>query len=183
MSRCRVTVALVVLAWGVPSSPDVPGTLDVSWTVDGTITATALAVWGASELTKDALAPPACRWCSTDGLDARVRNAVLWSNTAAARRASDILVVGLPAGVAAYELLAARDAASGARDALVVAEAVAVTGVLTQASKYAFARVRALGLLQRSGQQPRRPPFVLVGPHLGRFLGGRSRRHGGPHAP
>ncbi len=140
--RLRHIVALAVLAWGLPSRPEDPRTLNVSWALDGSITGAALAVWGVSELAKDSLTPRACRWCSTDGLDGNVRNAVVWSNTRAAATASDILEFGIPVGVAAYDLFAASDAASAASDVLVVAEAVAITGVVTQDAKYTVARIR-----------------------------------------
>ena len=142
MSRLRVVVALAALTWGSPSRSEVPSALNVSWVVDGSITGAALAAWGVSELARGALTPPACRWCSTNGLDASVRNAVVWSNTRAAATASDILELGIPAGVAAYDLFAASDSASAARDVLVVAEAVAITGAITQGAKYTVARVR-----------------------------------------
>jgi len=119
-----------------------PSALGVSWSVDGPLTGAALTVWGASELAKGELVPPACRWCSSDGLDLRARDLFLWSNTRAAATASDLLQLGIPAGVVAYELLAAPDAATAAKDLLVVTEALSVAGVLTQGSRYAFARLR-----------------------------------------
>ena len=144
-SPFRWLVALTLLASAMPSRADEPRPLDVSWTVDGTITGAALVVWGGSALAKNSLAPPSCRWCSANSLDTSVRNAVVWSNTRTAATLSDLLQFGVPVGVATYDVLAARGSGSlaePAKDLLVIAEAIAIAGVLTQTAKYTFARVR-----------------------------------------
>ncbi len=145
MSRARVIVAVAVLAWGLPSRPEVPRTLNVSWAVDGSITGTALVVLGISELAKGRLAPLACRWCGADGVDASVRDAVVWSNKSAAATTSDVLQLAVPVGIGAYDLLAARasgDINAAPGDVVIIAEAVAISGVITQGVKYSVARVR-----------------------------------------
>lgn len=144
-SRFRWLVAVTLLASATPSRSDEPRPLDVSWTLDGAVTGAALAAWGVSELAKGSLAPASCRWCSADGLDIRARNAVAWSNKKTAASLSDALQLAVPVGVAAYDVLAARGAGSldePAKDVLVIAEAVAFAGVLTETAKYTFARVR-----------------------------------------
>jgi len=138
-------ITLILLAWATSSRPETQSTLNVSWTVDGSITGGALLTWGASELAKGSLSPITCRWCSADELDRSVRNAVVWSNKGRAAAASDALQFAVPVGIAVYDLFAARS--SGAidespKDVLVIAEAVAVAGVLTQTARYSFARVR-----------------------------------------
>jgi membrane-associated phospholipid phosphatase len=136
---CSIALLLLLAGSSLRASEDA---LEASLAVDGSITAAAIVTWGTSELAKGVLVPPTCRWCGTDALDANVRNALLWSNTAAAATASDLLEFGVPIGVAGYDLLAATDATSAAKDLLIVAEAVSLTGVVTQATRYAAARIR-----------------------------------------
>jgi membrane-associated phospholipid phosphatase len=122
-----------------------PEGLRVAPALDGVITALALGAWGASELAKDALAPAACGWCTPPGLDRDARAALAWSRPGAARSLSNVLVLSIPAGFGVYDLLSAHDrggARATAEDLLVVAEAVAVTGALTQLVKLAVARQR-----------------------------------------
>jgi membrane-associated phospholipid phosphatase len=113
----------------------------VSWVVDGAITGAALAGWGVLELGKDALVPPTCRWCSTWGLDATVRNAVRWSDTTAAETASDVLQFAVPVGVAAYGVAAAGDIDTAGKNVLLIVEAVSISAFLTQGVKFAAARI------------------------------------------
>lgn len=149
--KLRLLFALVVLTSAPASRADSADALNVSWTADGTITGAALAAWGISELAKGRLSPPACRWCSADGVDTRVRNAVVWSNGATAASLSDVLQFGVPLGVATYDLLAASgDIHSASKDLLVIAEAVAISGAVTQGAKYAAARVRPYAYFGRS---------------------------------
>jgi membrane-associated phospholipid phosphatase len=151
----RSSLAILLLlslagpASAYPDSGEPPAasasTLQVDWLVDGAVTGGALVAWGALELAKDSLTPATCRWCTAPGLDADVRRALAWSSPGAAKTASDLLLFAVPAGFAGYDLLAARDAGGlrrSAEDVLVVAEAVALTGVVSDAAKYAFARQR-----------------------------------------
>jgi len=144
MQRTLATFLLVALA--TPARPDEGATpLKVDWAVDGAATGGALVLWGASELAKGTLAPPTCRWCGTPAFDADVRRALLWSNHKTAAVFSDVLSFSVPAGVAVYDVLEARvagDVNTAGADVLVITEAVAVSGVLTQAAKYATARQR-----------------------------------------
>jgi membrane-associated phospholipid phosphatase len=146
MPSCfRALAALTLFASAMPSRSDESPGLDVSWTVDGAITGSALTAWGISELSKGSLAPTSCRWCSAGGLDSTVRDAVTWSNTRTAATLSDVLLFAVPVGVVAYDVLAARGSGSiqePGKDVLVITEALAIAGVLTQTAKYAFARVR-----------------------------------------
>ncbi len=157
MSRIPALLVAMTLAFaplpGRATAPE-PGSvtgsgLHTDWTVDGIATGAALAGWGALELAKDSLVPSTCRWCAPPGFDADIRSALAWSNPGAAKTASDVLIVSMPAGFLAYDLLATRSAGGlerAAQDLLVVSETVAVTGLLTDVAKYTFARLRPYGV-------------------------------------
>jgi membrane-associated phospholipid phosphatase len=142
----RSLAALALLAFAAPAGASEAGTsLKVDWVLDGVVTGATLAAWGISGLMSGTLAPRECRWCGTPGLDARVRNAVVWPNPTPAATTSDVLVVVLPLGVGAYDLLAARAAGNtgaAAEDLLVIAESVGVAGVLSQIVRFTTARQR-----------------------------------------
>jgi len=153
--RSRILlVAVALTAWPAasrtaevpPPNTGVTGSgLHVDWTVDGIVTGAALAGWGALELAKDSLVPATCRWCDAPGIDRDVRSALAWGNTSAANTASSALLASIPAGFLAYDLVSTRNSGglrTSAEDVLVVTEAVAITGLLTDAAKYAFARQR-----------------------------------------
>jgi membrane-associated phospholipid phosphatase len=144
MSTPLAALLLIVLT-GSGRADEGTASPTVDWTVDGAITGGMLALWGVSELASGTLSPPRCRWCGTPGLDADVRNALAWSNKGTAAFASNVLVLSVPAGIAMYGVLAARaagDVKTVPADLLLVGEAVAISGVLTQAAKYATARQR-----------------------------------------
>ena len=142
----RPLAALALLALAAPAeAAETSATLKVDWVVDGVVTGATLAAWGISALMDGTLVPPECRWCGTPELDARVRNAVVWSNPKPAATTSDVLAVVLPLGVGAYDFFAARAAGNGGavgEDLLVIAEAVGVTGVLSQIVRFTTARQR-----------------------------------------
>jgi membrane-associated phospholipid phosphatase len=107
------------------------------------ITAGALLLVGGSELAKDSLAPSTCRWCDPTGVERDVRDALLWSDTAAASKASDVLVIAFPLALAGADLaMAGGDWRKAGEDALVVAESAALAEVATQVLKFATARRR-----------------------------------------
>jgi membrane-associated phospholipid phosphatase len=87
----------------------------------------------------------ACRWCAPGAFDRGVRDALRWSDPAAAGEASDALRVAVPLGsAAAVAWLAARD--GGAREALedvlAMGAALAAAAPLTTAVKHGTARLR-----------------------------------------
>jgi len=92
------------------------------------------------------LAPADCRWCVPGPLDARLRADALWSNTQAADVTSGVLAnFVIPASMVGYLLLSANasgDVTAGLVDVLLVAEAVALTEVLTQGVKVLAGRQR-----------------------------------------
>lgn len=108
-----------------------------------TITGVALAGTLASVLWKTELAPRQCRICGTNALDARLRDALLWKDTAAASAASDALVAGVPvlaAGTLALSAWRAGGARPAAEDLLVAGQAVSVSILVTQVARYSFGR-------------------------------------------
>ena len=118
------------------------------------------AAWAGLELAKGQLAPLACRWCATNALDDWARNQLLWSDPARAARASDVAIVAMPAAAVAYAVLAARPGPGtreGWWDAVAIGEAVALTGTLTSALKYAVGRERPYaihGNYAAAGKEP-----------------------------
>jgi membrane-associated phospholipid phosphatase len=114
--------------------------------LDVTVTAAGGAAWIGSELLKGDLAPSRCRWCAVDSTDARVRDALVWSNTSLADTISDVtgFVLMPVAALGLDALAAAHDRALGRvpEDALVVAEAGVVTADLTQLTKMLAGRER-----------------------------------------
>ena len=127
-----------------PEAP--PGELRYDWKVDGALTVTALAFWGGTELLRSQLAPATCRWCQVDALDTSVRDALVWSDTSAANLASNIgayVVVPL-VGLGLTALAAEHDGRRSdiAGNSLVIAEAVAVSGALSQIVKFTAGRER-----------------------------------------
>lgn len=107
-----------------------------------------------SELLKSRLVPEKCRWCyrTEDGkdllnpYDGWVRHRLIWQDTRAADITSSVLVFALePASALGLTALAANhdQAMNGfPLDALIIAEATAVAGVLNQVAKFGFARER-----------------------------------------
>jgi membrane-associated phospholipid phosphatase len=139
----RLTAALAALALAVPAAAEEPpAAVTVDWTVDGLVTGGALALWIGSEAAKDTLAPASCRWCTAPGFDVTVRDAVAWSNPRSAATASNLLVAAVPAGVVLYDAVAVGGTHQALPDLLIIGEAVALSGVVTQATKFVAARTR-----------------------------------------
>jgi len=151
-----ISAALAALLALVPSAARAgPGAAtEVDWVVDGLLTGGALGLWLGSEAVKERLAPPACRWCAVNGLDRAARDAVVWSDPSKAKALSDLLVVGVPLGVLAYDAAATGRLRPAAEDALLIGEAVTVAGAVAQAAKFVAARQRpyaAFGSLPSRG--------------------------------
>jgi membrane-associated phospholipid phosphatase len=123
---------------------------------DLAVTATGGAVWLASELYgKRALAPLNCNWCDLDtsgayrlnGFD-RFGLGAAWSNQnqATAAKISDMLAyVALPASMVGLDALVAHQDGALSRapnDLLIMAEAVAMAGIVNQTVKFAVRRER-----------------------------------------
>jgi membrane-associated phospholipid phosphatase len=71
-----------------------------------------------------------------------VTESLAWSNRSAASTASDVLALSIPAAFATYDWFTVQDKTSVARDLLVVTEAAALTGLVTQVAKFTAARQR-----------------------------------------
>ena len=101
---------------------------------------------GLSQLEAKRLAPSHCRWCEPPQVDRWARRELRWSDKKTADTASNVLVVALPAGLALTLGLSARpDGARGrevAEDLLVLTEAASAAVLLSQAAKFATARLR-----------------------------------------
>ena len=132
--------------------------LRYDWRVDGAITAAAFAFWGGTQLFESRLAPAECRWCDPGSLDASVRGTLRWNDTSAANLASNLgayLFVPLTSlGLLALD--AHREGRQGELpgDGLVIAEAVALNGALTQIVKFAAGRERPFVNALPADQKP-----------------------------
>jgi membrane-associated phospholipid phosphatase len=146
VSRSPLAFAVALLVAAPAARAAGPEPLEHDLKLDLPVTLAATAVWVGTELAKGRLAPEGCRFCEPNALDARIRNAVVWKNPAAARRVSDALAFGLlPAGMVAHQLLAANgagDLQAGLIDVLIVAEATALAADLNQLVKFSVGRER-----------------------------------------
>lgn len=144
MAAALAALALARSAGAAEPTPaaQAPQAVVVDWTLDGAVTGGALALWLGTEVMKDQLAPAACRWCAVNGFDSWARNGVVWTDLKQAKTISDVLVVGVPLGVAAYDGLEMGSVGRALPDVLVIGEAVAVAGAVAQLTKFAAARQR-----------------------------------------
>lgn len=114
--------------------------LDVSITAALGLTSVLLAIY------QPALLPETCRWCTPPGLDADVRNALVWKDDArTADILSTVLDAAIPASAMTYLLLSANsrgDLNAGLVDSLLVTEAAAAALLLNQAVKLLVGRQR-----------------------------------------
>lgn len=155
-------VALALLV-SLPAAPaaraDAPEPLRYDLRVDIPVTAAATAIWVGTELAQDHLAPAQCRWCGGNAVDDGVRDALVWKDRNAAKRASDVVAFAvLPAAAVGQDLLAARaagDVGAAALDGLVIFEAVALAGSVNQLVKLAVGRQRPF---VRFGDEPGHVP-------------------------
>ena len=138
------TALLLALPRPAPAAePPLDLRLDVPVTLG--VTGAALGVSLATVLLQKELAPPSCRVCGAGALDTSLRDALLWRNTSAASRASDLLQVGVPLLAAGALGLSGWQAGGGRtalEDLLVAGEAVSVALLATQVAKLSFGRLR-----------------------------------------
>jgi membrane-associated phospholipid phosphatase len=139
----RLSAALLLAGLAAPApAAERPTPVTVDWAVDGGVVAGALALSLGLELAKDDLAPASCRWCEPPALDVRARDAAVWSSPLDAKTVSDVMVVAVPAGVALYDRLAVGSNRAALPDLLLVAEAMALSGLVAQGTKLVAARRR-----------------------------------------
>ena len=86
-----LAVAAAVLSVAPVPAHAQPRPLEYDLRVDGAIALGTWALYGGSELAKDAFAPATCRWCEPNRLDAWTRDTLVWSYVDQARTASDVL--------------------------------------------------------------------------------------------
>ncbi len=114
--------------------------------LDLAATSIATAGWILTSALQDKMAPAGCRWCSVDSFDAWGHNNLKWSSIKTADYASHALAYGLaPALAFSLDALAANadDAIDGFWvDALVIAEAAAISSFATQIVQISAGRQR-----------------------------------------
>ncbi len=142
-----VTVALACAAASTASTAHAgENELRYDWRIDGAVTAAAFAFWGGTQLLESRLAPADCRWCDPGSLDASVRSSLRWDDTGAANLASNlgayVFVPLTSLGLLALDARGAGRLGELPGDGLVIAEAVALNGALTQIVKFAAGRER-----------------------------------------
>jgi membrane-associated phospholipid phosphatase len=151
-----VVVAVVIVLAAPEAAAEKPevASLRYDTRVDVAVTSMGATWLIMSELLKSRLVPEKCRWCyrTEDGkdllnpYDGWVRHRLIWQDTRAADVASSVLVFALePASALGLTALAANhdQAINGfPLDALIIAEATVVAGVLNQVTKFGFARER-----------------------------------------
>lgn len=95
---------------------------------------------GVTEVYKADIAPTEPRWKTPPALDVSVRESLVWSNTKLASRLSDVMLYGVVPTAAFLTPLGTNH--NYGRAALTIGEAMVITGVVTQAAKFSFARAR-----------------------------------------
>jgi membrane-associated phospholipid phosphatase len=152
MTRPRIAAAGTALSFWLTSAPVVAQTAasthELRWepALDVTVTAGGLAVWITSEALKGDIAPSRCRWCSVDPLDASLRDALVWHDTALADALSNVTGIALlPLSTLGLDALeAAHDGAlrGAPEDALLIAEATILAADVDQLTKLIVGRER-----------------------------------------
>jgi membrane-associated phospholipid phosphatase len=149
MRRAAAAAAcLAISTWSLGANAEAPHELRHDVATDATVVATSLVIIVSSEMGKGSLAPAMCRWCddNLNGLDRGARDAFKWENTRLAARISDGFgLIGAPLVNFGTLFVAGRD--GGARsesgvDALLMLEAVGVSGVMNEVVKLTVGRER-----------------------------------------
>lgn len=123
-----------------------PPNLHVHWEVDLPLMLGSTAVWLGTELFRERLVPASPRWTKASAGDLALRDALTWRSPATARHLSDVMAAGVVPLFGLTLTLAdigrSRQWRVLHEDLVVVAEAVTVAGMLTQALKLSTARGR-----------------------------------------
>jgi membrane-associated phospholipid phosphatase len=141
-----VVLALLLSAPAMAQSAEPTHNLRWDPALDLTLTLGGATAWIVSESLKGSLAPSDCHWCDVDGVDARVREALIWPDTSRAGVLSNVAGFALMPMVAiGSDVLAA--AHEGAlhnvpEDALLIAEATVVAADVNQLTKLLVGRER-----------------------------------------
>ncbi len=147
MTVARALAVALVVAFATPArgaEPPIP--LQYNLALDASITAAMGLSVVLLTIYQPALLPETCRWCTPPGLDADVRNALVWRDHArTADTLSTILDVAVPVSAMTYLLLSANsrgDVNAGLVDSLLVTEAAAAALLVNQAVKLLVGRKR-----------------------------------------
>jgi membrane-associated phospholipid phosphatase len=117
----------------------------------GGVVAGALGI-GVSEYYKAEIVAKEPRWTTPPGIDESVRSGLKWSNTGLAKTFSDVMLFGVMPAVAFTSPLATNH--EYGRAALTVGEAVVITGVITQVTKFSVARARPFAYYSNDYSSP-----------------------------
>jgi membrane-associated phospholipid phosphatase len=151
-------LAAVALSCVLGSRARAEDDLRYDWRIDGAVTAAAFAFWGGTQLFESSLAASNCRWCNPGSIDASVQGALRWNDTSAANLASNLgayLFVPLTSlGLLALDAQQEGRLGELPGDGLVIAEAVALNGALTQIVKFAVGRERPFVHALPADQKP-----------------------------
>ncbi len=136
-----------------------PRELHLSWKTDLAVTSIAATGWIITTAAMDHIAPSNCRWCEDNSFDKWGHNNIRWSNTGAANTAVYITGYGL-APLAAFGLNALAANHDGQisnfpTDALIIAEASALSAFAGQIVKIATGRQRPGAHFGSGSQSPR----------------------------
>lgn len=143
-----VAACLAISGWCAIARAEPPHELRHDVATDATVAVTSIVLIVSSEMGKGSLAPATCSWCDDDlnGADRGIRSAVKWENTKLAARISDGFgLIGAP--LVNFGTLFAVGRDGGARsesgvDALLLLEAVSVSGVVNEVVKLSVGRER-----------------------------------------
>jgi membrane-associated phospholipid phosphatase len=154
----RAQPALAENPASAPSGPEKPSVkrqdLRHDWPRDGAITFAAGAFWAFTELNKDRIVAPTCRWCdrgptgedTLNALDSATTAALGWSNLPVVSRVGDVFAYGIvPLGTLSALGFAAQreDRLSDLPvNILVIAKSLMLYGALNQTVKFIAGRER-----------------------------------------
>ncbi len=155
-------LAALALLLAAPAARAEPRPLRLDLPVDLAVTTAALAVWGGTAAGKAWLVPTTCRICEPGALDAWARDRLVWEDRELAEVGSDLLAYALfPVSAATFTLAASRanggSWGQGFTDLLVVTEAVALSGTVSQLVKLSLGRPRPF-IHYRNFRDPDRRP-------------------------
>jgi membrane-associated phospholipid phosphatase len=156
------TLAALALLLAATHARAEPRPLRLDLPVDLAVTAGALAIWGGTAAGKAWLAPATCGICEPSTLDTWARDRLVWDDVGLAEIGSNLLAyVVLPVSAAGFTLAASRASGGswgqGFTDLLVVTEAAALSGTVSQLVKLAVGRPRPF-IHDRNLRQPDRRP-------------------------
>jgi membrane-associated phospholipid phosphatase len=160
--RTGRTLASLALLLVAPLARAEPRPLRLDLAVDVPVTAVAVAIWGGTAAGKAWLAPTRCGICEPGALDAWARDQLVWEDRELAEVGSDLLAYAVfPVSAVAFTLAASRanggSWGQGFDDLLVVTEAVALSGTVSQMVKLSIGRPRPYVYYRNFRDPDRRP--------------------------